>query len=178
MADSLKAVIFCSSYPGIDPLYNDCARRVVRVLAGHGYGIVSGGATKGTMKVVCDEAAALGISNEGAIPRFMAQYAHPSLDSLVWTDTMAERKEAMRAGTSLAVALPGGIGTMDEFFETFTLAKLGKYSGRIVALNIGGYFDPLKALLEHMVDNGMLGRQELSPVAFPESVEEFENMLN
>lgn len=177
MADSLKAVVFCSSYPGIDPIYNDCARETVRVLAAHGYGIVSGGATKGTMKVVSDEAAALGIPNIGVLPRFMAQYAHPGLTELHWTDTMSERKEGMRAGTSIAVALPGGIGTMDEFFETFTLVKLGKYTGKIVALNIGGYFDPLKALLEHMVSSGMLTREELALVAFPETVAEFEALL-
>ncbi len=86
---------------------------------------------------------------------------------------MAERKEAMRAGTCLAVALPGGIGTLDELVETLTLAKIGRYTGRIVAFNFEGFYEPLKTLLDHYVETGMLDMPSRRLISFPETIEEF-----
>ena len=113
-----SALFFCSS-SDIDPKYIDAARRVVRATCLKGYTIVSGGATKGLMKVVADEAQACGAANIGVLPRFMEEFSHPNLTQLIWTDTMSQRKDLMRLyGSDIAVALPGGIGTLDELFET------------------------------------------------------------
>jgi hypothetical protein len=107
----------------------------------------------------------------------MEQFLYPGLNELVWTDTMAERKEEMRKETCAALALPGGIGTLDELIETHVLAKLGKYDGRIYVLNIGGFYDPFKALLKHYVDTGMTAAEDAQLISFPESVEEFLDMI-
>ena len=90
---------------------------------------------------------------------------------------MSERKEKMREGTSVAVALPGGIGTLDELVETLTLAKLGKYSGRIYALNIGGFYDKLIELLDYYVSTGMLDSGSRELISFPSTVGELEAMI-
>lgn len=172
-----KAVIFCSASKDIDPKFNQAARQVVRAACLRGYTIVSGGTIKGTMKVVADAVVECGGRHVGIVPRFMEPLAYPKLDELVWTDRMSERKDAMREGTSLAIALPGGIGTLDELFETLTLAKLGKYDGRIVAFNMDGFYDTLKALLDHFVATGMCLQCDRDLIAFPETIEELESLL-
>jgi uncharacterized protein (TIGR00730 family) len=172
-----KAVFFCSACSGIDEKYNRAAREVVRAACSKGYGIVSGGSFRGTMNVVADTACECGAPNIGVLPRFMQGLQHPHLTELFWTDTMAQRKEKMREGTSLAVALPGGVGTMDELIETLTLAKLGKYDGKIVAMNIDGFYEPLKALLNHFLKEGMVDEHTLTLISFPETVEEFASLI-
>ena len=102
----------------------------------------------------------------------MEEFLHPSLSEIIWTDTMAERKEAMRKGTSVALALPGGIGTMDELFETFVLAKLHKYNGRVAAFNMDGYYDTLVEMLDEFVEKGMLEAEDRALISFPATVEE------
>lgn len=172
-----RAVIFCSASYEIDPKYNQAAREVVRAACLRGYTIVSGGTVKGTMGVVSDAVVEFGGRHRGVIPRFMADVAYPNLDEAVWTDTMAERKEAMREGTSLAIALPGGIGTLEELMETFTLLKLNRYPGRILVYNFERFYDPLKALLDHYVKAKMLDEVTMSRISFPETFEELEAQL-
>ncbi len=172
------AVIFCSACTDIDPRYNEAAREVVRSLNAAGYSIVSGGTTKGMMKVVADEALALGVRSVGIVPRFMEDVCYPDLSELVWTDLMSERKDKMReCGPDLALALPGGVGTMDELFETLTLAKLGKYHGKVVAYNCFGFYDPLCKLLDHMVGQGMLDLRSRSLISFPENITELKALF-
>lgn len=179
MSEERKAAaVFCSASYEIDPKFNDAARAVVRILSRNGYGIVSGGTVKGTMGVLADEAVKAGAGHVGIIPRFMEEVVHPGLTEVIWTDLMSARKDLMREkGHSLAIALPGGIGTMDELIETLTLAKLGRYHGRVFALNLDGFYDPLVALLDHFVQTGMLDARSRALIAFPRTPEEFEAML-
>lgn len=172
-----KVAIFCSASYEIDPKFNQAARELIRAACSLGYGIVSGGAVKGTMGEVADEVAKCGGYHVGILPRFMAQYRHPSLDETVWTDTMAQRKEKMREGTCAAIALPGGIGTLDELIETLTLAKLEKYDGKVFAFNLDGFFNPLKDLLDHYVATKMLDPVSRNLISFPETVEELVGCL-
>ena len=172
-----KAVFYCSASNKIDPRFNDAAREAVRVVCAHGYDIKSGGTTKGTMKVVCDEARACGVKVEAAVPRFMAGLEYPDLDRCTWTSTMSERKESMREGTSLAVALPGGIGTIDELIETLVLLKLHQYPGKVVAFNFEKFYDPLKAMLDHFVQTGMLEQCDRDLILFPETAAELDELL-
>ena len=173
----MRALFFCSACAGIAPEYNEAARRLVRAAAAKGYGIVSGGTVKGTMGVICDEAAACGAVVRGVLPRFMEPLTHPALTDVEYTDTMAERKERMREGIDVVFALPGGIGTMDELFETMVLAKLDRFHGRIAALNIGGFYDPLDALLAHFVETGMLDQADRARLHLPKTVEEAIELL-
>ena len=172
-----SALFFCSS-SDIDPRYVDAARKVVRAACLKGYAIVSGGATKGLMKVVADEAQACGVPNIGVLPRFMEEFSHPDLTQMIWTDTMSQRKDTMRLhGADIAVALPGGIGTLDEFFETYTLAKLGKYGGKVVLFNCYGFYDGVKDLMDRLVRENMLDKKTRDILYIPTTVEEFEALL-
>lgn len=177
MAEEKKVVFYCSSSYDIDNKFNQAAREAVRAACSLGYTIVSGGAVKGTMGVVADEVVSCGGRHIGVIPRFMACYRHPSLDETIWTETMDERKELMREGTLAAIALPGGIGTLDELIGTLTLAKLGKYPGKVIALNLEGFYEPLKALLDHYVAVRMLGPSDRELILFPSTPEELSELL-
>lgn len=172
-----KAVVFCSASDDIDPKYNEAAREVVRALHSYGWTLVSGGSFRGTMGVIADEMKRLGGKHVGVMPRFMAGLEYDGLTELHWSDTMAERKERMRQGTEAAIALPGGIGTLDEIIETHVLAKLGRYGGKVFALNVDGFFDPFKALLDHYVATGMLEPRDRELLVFTDTVEELAEYL-
>ena len=172
-----KAVFFCSASNGIDPKYNQAARETVRAACLAGYSIVSGGSFRGTMGSVCDAAREMGAANYGVMPEFMKGLEYEGLTDLRWAPTMSIRKELMREGACLAVALPGGIGTMDEFFETLVLAKLGQFNGLVAVLNFEGFYDPLKALLEHFVEKGMLEPKDYALAHFAATPEELAKLF-
>jgi len=172
-----KAVVFCSASYDIDPKYNEAAREVVRALHAYGWALVSGGSFRGTMGEVADEMDRLGGCHTGVLPRFMKGLEYPRLTELVWADTMSQRKERMREGTSAVIALPGGIGTLDELIETHVLAKLGRYQGRLFALNLDGFFDPFKALLDHYEATGMLDPRDKALIVFANTPAELAEYL-
>lgn len=172
-----KIAVFCSASFSIDPEYNDVARDFVRAASSRGYGIVTGGTIKGTMGVISNEMRDNGGYHLGVIPRFMEQYVYPELSEVRWTDTMAERKTLLREGTCAVVALPGGIGTLDELIETFALIHLKQYDGKILVLDHKGFYQPLKALLDHYVNTGMLSRETMDKLHFARSAEELLDLL-
>ena len=151
-----KIVFFCSASDQCPKEYNENAAKVVEALCEKGYGIVSGGTVLGTMGVISNTVAKCGGYHKGVLPSFMQGLDFPGLSEVIWTDTMSERKEEMRKDTVAAVALPGGIGTLDELIETHVLVKLRQYHGRVIVLNLGGFFNPFLALLDHYVATGML----------------------
>ena len=132
---------------------------------------------KGTMGEVSDELHTIGGYHKGVIPRFMKQYVYPDLSELVWTDTMAERKTALREDTVAVVALPGGTGTLDELIETVALVHLKQYFGKITVLNHDGFYEPLKALLDHYVAAGMMTKETRGKVLFADTAEQLLEML-
>ena len=90
---------------------------------------------------------------------------------------MSARKEKMREDADIVIALPGGIGTLDELIETLVLRKLDRWQGRIFALNVNGFYDPLAALLDHYVATGMLEPHDRALIAFPRTAEELTTLL-
>ncbi len=170
-----KIAVFCSASFEIDPKFNKVAREFVRAASLCGYGIVTGGTVKGTMGEISDELHSCGGYHLGVIPRFMEQYVYPSLSEVVWTDTMAERKELLRKDTCAVVALPGGIGTLDEVIEVFALVHLKQYFGKIFILNHDGFYEPLRALLRHYVDMKMMTEETFSKVVFADTPEDILN---
>jgi len=172
-----KAVFYCSASFDIEPKYNQAAREAVRAACLRGYDIVSGGTIKGTMKVVCDTARECGGATIGVLPRFMKGLEYPMLDEEIWTDTMSERKEKMREGVSLAVALPGGIGTLDELAETCTLVRLHRLEAKIVIFNVDGFYDILERLFDYYVETGMLDVPTRQKYVFVKTIEEFKKAI-
>ena len=167
-----KIAVFCSASYDIDPKYNKVAREFVRAASLRGYGVVSGGTIKGTMGEISDELRLCGGYHLGVIPRFMEQYVYPDLSEVIWTDTMAERKSLLRKDTCAVVALPGGVGTLDEVIEVLALVHLKQYFGKIFLLNHEGFYEPLRNLLQHYVDTKMLSEATMEKVIFAQTPEE------
>lgn len=129
------------------------------------------------MKVVSDTARECGARVRGVLPRFMDGLEYPGMDDIVWTDTMSERKDLMREGVSLAVALPGGIGTLDELAETCTLVRLHQMEAKIVIFNVDGFYDILERLFDYYVETGMLDVPSRKKYVFVRTIEEFKKAI-
>lgn len=173
-----KITVFCSASFDIDPIYNTVAREFVRKAVSLGYGIVSGGTVKGTMGEIADEVNRCGGFHRGVIPRFMESLVYPEMNEVIWTDTMAERKDLLRKDVYAVVALPGGVGTLDELIDTLALIHLNQYSGKMFVLDHEGFYQPLKQLLEHYVRTGMLKKETYDVVKFASTPDELLDMLS
>ena len=146
--------VYCGSSPGSDPAYAAAAREVGRLLAESGRVLVYGGGRVGLMGAVADAAIESGGRVIGVIPRSLLEkeLAHRGLSDLVVVGSMHERKAIMADRADAFLALPGGLGTLEELFETWTWGQLGFHAKPTGLLNVAGFFDPLLTLVDHMVE--------------------------
>ena len=144
--------VFCGSSPGASPAYAEAAAHLGRTLAGRGLNLVYGGGRVGLMGVVADAALAAGGTVTGVIPEALAtrELAHAALSDLQVVGSMHERKARMSELADGFIALPGGIGTLEEWFEVWTWSQLGFQPKPCGLLNVAGYYDHLLAFLDHM----------------------------
>lgn len=154
----MNICVFCGSSSGKEPVYLDAARTLGREIARRGWGIVYGGAHVGLMGAVADEALAAHGNVAGVIPKGLVdrELAHAGLTSIHVVNTMHERKAMMADLADAFVAMPGGYGTLDEFFEILTWAQLGIHRKPCAMLNTRGFFDPLLKYLDGAVEAGFL----------------------
>jgi hypothetical protein len=145
--------LFCGSSPGGRPDYVNAARAVGALLARRGLTLVYGGARRGLMGAAADAALADGGRVVGVIPHGLIarEVGHTGLSELLVVDTMHERKALLGERADAYLMLPGGAGTLEEFFEAWTWAQLGIHDKPCGVLNVAGYYDPLLALLDYMV---------------------------
>jgi len=146
--------IFCGSNSGRGTAYADATRAMVRAIADAGLGVVFGGGNIGLMGVVAEAALAAGVHVTGVTPRRLLEreVVHTGLSELHVVESMHERKLMMAEISDAFIALPGGMGTLDELFEMVTLVQLGVQRKPCGLLNVDGYFDHLRAFLDHAVN--------------------------
>ncbi|MFI5410462.1 TIGR00730 family Rossman fold protein [Kaistia sp. UC242_56] len=150
--------VYCGSSAGDDPIYAESAERLGSAMGEAGLGLVYGGGAIGLMGITARSVMAAGGHVIGIIPQFlrerevMLETAH----ELVVTEDMHERKRIMFERADAFVALPGGIGTLEELVEMMTWAQLGQHKKPVLIANINGFWDPLIALLRHMADAGFI----------------------
>ena len=144
--------VMCGSSSVCPTKYLELARQVGRALGGDDRKVIYGGGAKGLMSEVADGALEVGGEVYGYMPEFMVQveWQHQGLTKLFKTKDMSERKMLMMTDSDATVFLPGGCGTMEEFFEWLSSKRLGKYFGPLVIVNFEGYYDPLIELLHKM----------------------------
>lgn len=150
--------IFCGSNVGRGNVYTDAARRLGEAIAAQGLGIVYGGTHKGLMGILADSVLAGGGEAHGVITRRLHDkgHAHTGLTRSEIVATMRERKARMAECADAFIALPGGIGTLEEFMEAWTLNQLGEIDKPAGLYNVAGFYDPLMALVDHMIDESFL----------------------
>ncbi len=147
-----KICVYCGSGPGTDPAFVEAARAFGAILAQNGIGLVYGGGNLGIMGELADAVLARGGEATGIIPDFLVarEHAVKGMHGLIVTRDMHERKRKMFEMADAFVALPGGVGTLEEIVEQMTWAQLGRHKKPILLANIEGFWQPLCALLDHM----------------------------
>jgi uncharacterized protein (TIGR00730 family) len=159
MIDPLKRIcVFTGSRHGSHPQYAEAARQLGRELVERNYGLVYGGGNVGLMKVIADAVLELGGRVTGVIPDSLVskEVAHRGLSDLRIVQSMHERKAMMAQFSDGFIAMPGGIGTMEEFFEVLSWAQLGIHRKPCGLLNTGGYYDRLIEFLDQAVEHDFL----------------------
>ena len=147
-----KLCVYCGSGPGRDPIYMQAARELGKSIARNGLGLVYGGGSLGLMGETARAVLNAGGHVTGVIPDFLVKRERmlTQVQQLIVTQDMHERKMTMFEHASGFVALPGGIGTLEELVEVSTWAQLGRHNKPIILANIDGYWDPLIELMQHM----------------------------
>ncbi|MDF1718753.1 MAG: TIGR00730 family Rossman fold protein [Antarcticimicrobium sp.] len=148
--------VYCGSRAGALPAYASSARELGRALALEGWRLVYGAGDVGLMGEVARAAQAAGGDTFGVIPAHLVAWevGKRDLTRYVVTETMHERKKVMFMNADAVVVLPGGAGSLDELFEALTWRQLGLHDKPLVMLNVQGYWDPLRALIDHVIDQG------------------------
>ncbi|HEY53234.1 MAG TPA: TIGR00730 family Rossman fold protein [Caldilineae bacterium] len=150
--------VFCGSNPGVNGSYVEAARHLGRLLAREDISLVFGGGMTGLMGALADAVLTGGGRAIGVIPDSMnvPRVVHEGVSELVVVDTMHTRKATMAQLSDAFIALPGGLGTFEELFETLTWSQLGYQPKPIGILNVDDYYDPLVQLIDHAVAHGFV----------------------
>ena len=156
--------VYCGSRAGTDPAFATEAEALGRGIAARGWRLVYGAGDVGLMGAVARTAQDGGGDTFGVIPRHLVDWevGKTDLTRYVVTETMHERKKVMFMNCDAVVVMPGGAGSLDELFEVLTWRQLGLHEKPVILMNVAGYWDPLVALLEHVVANGFAEASLLS----------------
>ena len=150
--------VFCASSANIGAQYLDAARELGTLLAQGGWRCVNGGGAVGLMGAVTDGTLDAGGEVTGVIPKFMVDngWCYDRLDDVVITADMHQRKHMMSEMADAVIAMPGGVGTLEELLETLTWRQLGLVKVPVIILNTSGYYDALLAMLKHAIGEGFM----------------------
>jgi uncharacterized protein (TIGR00730 family) len=153
-----RVAVFCGSSIGHNNIYEKQAYLLGKILADRNIGVVYGGGSVGLMGAVANGAVDNGGVVIGVLPHFLnkKEIAHHNLTEMILVDTMHERKMKMNELSDGTISLPGGYGTMEEFFEMLTWGQLGLHEKPVAILNTNGFYDSLLGLIQKMVDDGFL----------------------
>ncbi|MFI8416948.1 TIGR00730 family Rossman fold protein [Serratia sp. NPDC078593] len=163
--------VFCGASEGVTSDYAENARKLGHTLATQGRRLIYGGGKKGLMGIVADAVLEAGGEVVGIIPERLveAETAHRGLTSLEVVPDMHTRKARMAAMADGFIALPGGIGTMEELFEIWTWGQIGYHSKPVGLLDVNGFYHPLNAFLQHVADQGFMRHDYLSTLHLSDS---------
>jgi uncharacterized protein (TIGR00730 family) len=165
--------VYCGASIGAAPAYAAAARALARIMVTHDIALVYGGGNVGLMGVIADEVMRLGGRATGVIPQALLdkEVGHHGLTQLHVVKDMHERKAMMAELADGFMAMPGGIGTLEELFEVFTWSQLGFHAKPIGLLNVGGYYDLLIGFLRHVVNEGFLRAEQAALLMYEDRPE-------
>ncbi|WNJ20969.1 TIGR00730 family Rossman fold protein [Pontibacter sp. G13] len=172
--------VFCGANSGGDPVYREVAQALGQVLADRSIELIYGAGNVGLMGIIADQVLASGGQVKGVIPNFLMQkeVGHTGIQELILTDTMHERKQIMADLSDGFIAMPGGMGTMDELCEILTWGQLGLHNKPIGILNVDGYFTPLLEFFDSMVEKKFLHPKNRAMVLSHTDPEELLNLMD
>ena len=178
-APAFSVCVYCGSRPGADPAFVAAATQVGQWIAAHGGQLVYGGGHNGLMGILADACLAAGGRVVGVIPQNMVEreWAHRGCHELIVVDTMHERKRIMLERADAFIALPGGIGTFEEFFEAWTWRHLGFHGKPVGLLNTAGYYDDLLKFFKRSVAEQFFGEPQMAMMSVGDKPETLLPML-
>ena len=170
---SFSLCVYCGSRPGNSPEFAALARQVGTWIGRHGGQLVYGGGHNGLMGILADAALAAGARVIGVIPKALVEkeWAHTGCTELHIVENMHERKRIMAEHADAFLALPGGIGTLEEFFEVWTWRQLGYHDKPVGLLNLGGFYDSLLTFLGSAVTSGFMNEWQMGLIRTGSDVE-------
>lgn len=176
----LKVAVYLGSRIGKGHTYVNTAKNLGKQLAENGHTIVYGGSKIGMMGALADEALAQGGKIIGVMPEHLIEReaAHDGLTELYKVDTMHTRKFKMAELAEAFIAMPGGCGTLDEFFEIFTWAQINLHTKPVLLMNINGFYDSLLAHFDKMITEGFVPEEHRTLLQVANNVEEVLDLLN
>ena len=179
MTELTSVCVYCGSRTGSNPAHEEAARALGAALAREGVRLVYGGGSVGLMGTVARACLDGGGRVTGVIPRFLEEreVMLRRVDELIVTDDMHQRKRRMFEEADAFVALPGGIGTLEEVVEMITWAQLGRHRKPVLLADIGGFWGPLTELLDHMIDEGFITAETMIRYLIASDVEAIVPML-
>ncbi|WP_186084185.1 TIGR00730 family Rossman fold protein [Burkholderia gladioli] len=156
--NSQSVAVFSGSTLGANPIYASVANELGKILAARGLSLICGGGNSGLMGVLANSVLNAGGMVIGVIPRELAgrEVANERLSSIVTVNTIDDRNAFIQRMASTFISMPGGLGTVEEFFRIFSLVKMGLLSKPLGILNIAGYYDPILMLLSNMASDGFI----------------------
>lgn len=169
-----RIAVFCGSSRGTERIFEEQAYELGKTLAVQNIELVYGGANVGLMGTVANGVMENGGKAIGVLPAFLkkVEIANLNLTELVMVDTMHQRKAKMNELSDGVIALPGGFGTLEEFFEMLTWAQLGLHRKPVALLNVDGFYDALLALVDTMVDRGFLRKENREMLLVSDNIED------
>ena len=167
MSPAFSLCVYCGSRPGAEPVYAEAARMVGRWIADNKGQLVYGGGHNGLMGMMADACLQAGGRVVGVIPKALVEkeWAHTGCSELHVVENMHERKRLMAERADAFLALPGGIGTFEEFFEVWTWRQLGYHDKPVGLLNLNGYYDSLLAFLATAVQQGFMNPGQMKLIS-------------
>ena len=175
-----RLAVYCGSAPGSQPEFADCARATAKAMAERDIELVYGGGKLGLMGLIADSVLDLGGRVYGVIPQalFDIEVAHTEVTELYTVETMHERKAKMTELADAFLALPGGIGTLDELFEAWSWNALGYHKKPFCLLNVDGFWDGLITFIDHATESGFLSRRRRKQLLVADSPEDALELLD
>jgi uncharacterized protein (TIGR00730 family) len=175
-----QLAVYCGSAPGSDPAFSEAARATAEAMVREKVQLVYGGGRLGLMGLIADSVLELGGFVYGVIPQALVdvEVAHPRVNELHIVETMHERKAKMTELADAFLALPGGIGTLDEFFEAWSWNALGYHKKPFCLLNVEGYWDGLIEFIDHATRSGFMSQQRRSQLLVATTPEQALELLD
>lgn len=180
MKNLKRLAVYCGSSPGSTTAFADCAKATAKAMVSRDIDLVYGGGKLGLMGLIADSVLDLGGHVYGVIPQalFDIEVAHTAVTELHTVDTMHERKAKMTELADAFLALPGGIGTLDELFEAWSWNALGYHKKPFCLLNVDGFWDGLIIFMDHATESGFLSKQRRKQLLVAKTPEEALELLD
>lgn len=175
----MNIAVYCGASVGNNEKFALAARELATWITENGHTLVYGGGKVGLMGVIADEVLHLGGDVIGVIPIFLAdrELSHPNIQQLEVVESMTDRKNRMIELADVFIALPGGPGTLEEIAEVISWARIARHDKPCILMNVDGYYDPLQAFFEQMVEREFLGKDDMKIMLFTDSLHEIEQYI-